>query len=113
MANDLFLFVSTRATDSNGTPSCGGADIYMLDRNASGGPKAVNLGCTVNSEGAEWSPYLLEAEGKTFLYFSSDGHGGAGGQDIFRSRKGTSGFEPPVAQTPSEHLVQRVPTEPP
>ena len=98
MSNDVFLFVSTRAADSNGTPSCGGADIYMLDAKAAGGPKAVNLGCTVNSKGAEWSPYLLEAGGKTFLYFSSDGHGGQGGQDIFRSRKGSGGFETPVAQ---------------
>ncbi len=99
MANDVFLFVSTRPADSNGTPSCGGADIYMLDRTGAGGPKAVNLGCTVNSKGAEWSPYLLEAGGKTSLYFSSDGHGGQGGQDIFVSRKGQNGFQTPVAQS--------------
>jgi WD40-like Beta Propeller Repeat len=99
MEDDVFLFVSTRATDSNGTPSCGGADIYMLDREAAGGPKAVNLGCTVNSAKSEWSPYLLKTQGGTYLYYSSDGLGGKGGQDIFKSRKGENGFEAPIAQT--------------
>jgi Tol biopolymer transport system component len=59
----------------------------------------VNLGCTVNSKGAEWSPYLLRAQGKTYLFFSSDGFGGEGGQDIFMSRKGANGFEAPIAQS--------------
>ncbi len=97
MGDDEFLFVSTRPTDSNGTPSCGGADMYRLDRSG-GVAKAVNLGCTVNSKGSEWSPYLLQADGKTWLYFSSDGFGGKGGQDIFRSRLRAGGFEAPVEQ---------------
>ncbi len=97
LKGSVFLFVSTRATDSNGTPTCGGADIYMLDRKGHEPAAAVNLGCTVNSAGAEWSPYLLKERGKTYLYFSSDGHGGEGGQDIFTSRKGKDGFETPIA----------------
>ena len=52
----------------------------------------------MNSKGAEWSPYLLKADGKTYLFFSSDGFGGEGGQDIFMSRKGANGFEAPIAQ---------------
>jgi Tol biopolymer transport system component len=47
----------------------------------------------------EWSPYLLRARGKTYLYFSSDGFAGEGGQDIFMSRKGENGFETPIAQS--------------
>ena len=99
MRNGAFLFVSTRPTGSNGTPSCGGADMYRLVRE-DGEAKAVNLGCTVNSAGAEWSPYLLQVNGKTWLYFSSDGHGGEGGQDLFMSRLGNDGFETPVALAP-------------
>jgi Tol biopolymer transport system component len=90
-----FLFVSTRPTDSDGTASCGGADIYMLEHEHHGPDRAVNLGCTINSAGAEWSPYLLEEKGKTYLFFSSDG--GSGDQDIYMSRKGKHGFETPVA----------------
>ncbi|MDH4176698.1 MAG: hypothetical protein OEV72_03890 [Thermoleophilia bacterium] len=104
MRNGAFLFVSTRPMDSNGTPSCGGADIYRLVRE-DGVAKAVNLGCTVNSAGSEWSPYLLQAHGKTWLYFSSDGLGGEGGQDLFMSRLGDDGFGTPVALAPlnTEH----------
>lgn len=97
MEGNVFLFVSTRAADSNGTQSCGGADIYMLDDNGEGPDEAVNVGCTVNSSGAEWSPHLMRAGAQTYLFFSSDGHGGAGGQDIFMSKLGKSGFEAPVA----------------
>jgi hypothetical protein len=104
MRNGAFLFVSTRPADSNGTPSCGGADMYRLIRE-NGEAKAVNLGCTVNSKGSEWSPYLLQVNGKTWLYFSSDGHGGEGGQDVFMSRLGSDGFGTPVALAPvnTEH----------
>jgi len=40
-----------------------------------------SLGAEINSSGNEISPYLFK-DGKT-LYFSSDGHGGKGGSDIF------------------------------
>ena len=91
MEGNVFFFVSTRGG------GCGGADIYMLDDNGPGPDTAVNVGCTVNSSWAEWSPYLMRAGGQTYLFFSSDGHGGAGGQDIFMSKLGKDGFETPVA----------------
>ena len=94
---NVFLFVSTREVDSNDTPRCGGADIYMIEHKGHEPDKAVNVGCTVNSGGDEWSPYLLNEHGRTYLFFSSDGHGGEGKQDIFMSRLGKDGFETPIA----------------
>ena len=42
-----------------------------------------NLGPVINTPGSDRNPYL-HADGKT-LYFSSDGHPGLGGHDVFRS----------------------------
>lgn len=44
-----------------------------------------NLGDSINTRGEEMAPYL-HPDGKT-LYFSSDGHKGLGGSDLFVSRK--------------------------
>ena len=41
-----------------------------------------NLGCGVNTEGDEKYPYLLT---DSIMYFSSDGHPGFGGLDIFKA----------------------------
>lgn len=62
----------------------GGLDIYKseLGENGDWGP-AVNLGPTVNTPYDEETPYIIE-NGKT-LYFSSQGHYGMGGFDIFHS----------------------------
>ena len=45
----------------------------------------VNLGKTINTEGSEMAPFI-HPDGKT-LYFSSDGHLGMGGKDLFYTRK--------------------------
>jgi len=57
----------------------GGADLYVshLENGKWGNP--VNLGDKVNTAGDEMFPFT--SDGK--LYFSSDGHGGFGGLDIF------------------------------
>ena len=47
--------------------------------------KPVNLGGRINTEKAEFAPFLA-ADGKT-LYFSSVGHKGHGGSDIFFSKR--------------------------
>ncbi len=60
----------------------GGKDLYICHRlGAEWGPP-INLGPIINTEGDELYPYYHES-GE--LYFSSDGHFGIGGQDIFRS----------------------------
>ena len=62
----------------------GGLDIYMsrLMPNGTWGI-AINLGPTINTEKDEESPFFMP-DGKT-LYFSSKGHGGLGGYDIFKA----------------------------
>lgn len=47
--------------------------------------KPVNLGAAINTDKSEMSPFI-HADGRT-LYFSSDGHAGMGGMDLFMSKK--------------------------
>jgi outer membrane protein OmpA-like peptidoglycan-associated protein/tetratricopeptide (TPR) repeat protein len=49
----------------------------------------VNLGAIINTPGNEMSPFI-HVDNRT-LYFSSDGHTGLGGYDIFVSRRGDNG----------------------
>ncbi len=63
----------------------GGLDIWTSVKLSNGNwSKAENLGDAVNSAGDEDSPNI-SSDGKT-LYFSSDGRGGFGGFDIFRTK---------------------------
>ena len=63
----------------------GGSDIWYATRKSDGTwNDPVNLGPTINTERNERSPFL-HTDSKT-LYFSSNGHDGLGGQDIFYSR---------------------------
>ncbi|AXO81491.1 flagellar motor protein MotB [Olleya aquimaris] len=67
------------ASDMPGTH--GKSDIYyvdILEDGAYGEP--VNLGSTINTEGRENFPYMSN---NGTLYFSSDGHQGLGGLDVF------------------------------
>lgn len=66
----------------------GGRDIWIAKRRrknkAFGKPR--NLGESINSKGDERYPTLVETrDGKTILYFTSDGRGGMGGWDMFKS----------------------------
>ncbi|MBR4918120.1 MAG: OmpA family protein [Bacteroidales bacterium] len=71
------------ASDRPGT--YGGSDIWYSQRNSDGTwRKPVNLGPTINTPENERSPFL-HTDSKT-LYFSSSGHDGMGGQDIFFSK---------------------------
>lgn len=70
LPGNALLFVSTRANN------CGGAgnnpDIYYTQWHPRKGwlePKP--LSCEVNSGAEEWSPSLVQAAGKTILFFSS------------------------------------------
>lgn len=67
-----------------------GMDIYRTQKLPDGtwGP-AENLGAPVNTDQNEKSPFL-HSDSQT-LYFSSDGHTGMGGYDIFMSRSDSSG----------------------
>ena len=67
---------------SNLNGGFGGKDIWASTRNPEGKwSKPVNLGENINSRGNEQSPFI-HPDNKT-LYFSSDGHIGMGGSDLF------------------------------
>lgn len=64
----------------------GATDIYVSNRTASGWTRAVNIGEPINTLLDEMSPSIAP-DGKS-LFFSSTGHGGAGGFDLFVARGG-------------------------
>lgn len=63
-----------------------GSDIYIsvLDENNEWG-NPINLGSTINTQYTERMPFL-HPDMKT-LYFSSDGHGGLGGLDVYKTTR--------------------------
>ena len=68
----------------------GGSDIYMVAINSDGSlgtPK--RLGDNINTEGKELFPYL---DSNGTLYFSSNGHMGIGGLDVFYAEAQGNGF---------------------
>jgi len=75
---------------SNRPQSLGGTDIFVseIGKNGDWGP-AVNIGNTINTPFNEDAPFI-SSDGKT-LYFSSQGHEGLGGYDIFYSTKDEKG----------------------
>lgn len=70
LAGNRLLFVSRKPSE------CGGVnkgDIYYTRHHpVHGWLPPANLGCAVNSEFEEFSPSVVEAEGVTMLYFSSN-----------------------------------------
>jgi len=70
----------------------GGTDIYVTYRNGSEWTTPLNLGKNINTEGNEMFPFYHESG---FLYFSSDGRGGEGGLDVFRTFKMETDFTVP------------------
>lgn len=60
----------------------GGTDLYISEKNGKDWSQPVNLGPAVNSFGNEVFPFWFN---DSTLYFSSDGHMGYGGLDLFES----------------------------
>lgn len=65
----------------------GGLDIWRISLNERGG-YPENMGPQINTPGNEMFPY---SRTDSLLYFSSDGHPGFGGLDLFRARLNTTG----------------------
>lgn len=62
----------------------GGLDIYMSKKASNGvWGEPVNLGSKVNTAGNELFPFITS---KDLLYFSSNGHDGMGGLDVYETR---------------------------
>jgi Tol biopolymer transport system component len=79
------LFFASNRPGKIGGEASSNVDIFVshkLTDSTWGGP--VNLGSKINTGKYDGSPFMAE-DGVT-LYFSSDGHGGQGGLDLFRSR---------------------------
>lgn len=67
------------ASDMPGT--IGESDLYKVNINSNGGyGPPENLGNIINTEGKETYPYVTS---ENEIYFSSDGHPGLGGLDVF------------------------------
>src|SRR5690606_10559037 len=72
----------------------GGTDIYVVRRQGDGWSEPENLGPTINTPHNEVFPFMA-ADGT--LYFSSNGHPGLGGLDIFAALPGRDGtFSVPI-----------------
>ncbi|ELR72161.1 outer membrane protein OmpA family [Fulvivirga imtechensis AK7] len=67
----------------------GGKDLYRSELTDGNWSKPVNLGEVVNTRYDEVFPYLHNEE---VLYFSSNGHPGMGGLDIFRTKLNSDDF---------------------
>lgn len=73
----------------------GGYDIYVSEKQEDGSwGQAKNLGEPINTPGNEKSPFI-HTDSQT-LYFSSDGHPGLGGYDIFYARKEEGKWKKPI-----------------
>lgn len=69
----------------------GGSDIWVSEKQEDGSwSRPMNLGGLINTRGDEMAP-IIHQDGKT-LYFSSRGHTGMGGYDLFMSKKDPSGY---------------------
>lgn len=78
-ADDNYLYF---ASDMPG--GYGGMDIYVCKKEGENWSQPQNLGPEVNSFGSEVFPYIRK---DGMLYFSSDGHSGFGGLDVFSATK--------------------------
>jgi len=73
--------------------SLGQSDIWVVDiKNSNRYGKPVNLGANINTEGRENFPFISK---KGDLYFSSDGHPGLGGLDVFGCKNVDGKFSRP------------------
>lgn len=77
---------------SNRPGGVGKRDLWVSTKRDSGWTAPKNLGHQINTKGDETTPFI-HVNGKT-LFFSSDGHYGLGGLDLFVSHKNDSWTSP-------------------
>lgn len=71
---------SVMVFSSDRLPTSGGLDLFITRLSADGWSEPINLGESINSSGHEWFPFLDKMNN---LWFSSTGHAGYGGFDIY------------------------------
>lgn len=94
---NTMYFVSDRKGEKKST------DIYVVQKRGKTWGEASALPDSINTIGRETTPFI-SADGR-FLFFSSDGHTGMGGMDIFVSEKTDRGWSKPVNLGPSINTV--------
>jgi hypothetical protein len=94
---NTMYFVSDRKGEKKST------DIYVVQKRGKTWGEAKALPDSINTIGRETTPFI-SADGR-FLFFSSDGHTGMGGMDIFVSEKTDRGWSKPVNLGPSINTV--------
>ena len=95
--NRMF-FVTDRKGDKSST------DIYMVQKDGKSWGEAAPLPMTINTTGRETTPYITP-DGK-YLFFSSDGHLGMGGLDVYVAEyKGDGNWGGPVNLGPTVNTV--------
>lgn len=84
---------------SNNPAGYGGTDIWMCHRDSANGEWSApqNLGEVINTPNNEMYPFATDNNG---IYFSSNGHPGYGGLDIFYSSKQGSSYGFPINLRP-------------
>jgi hypothetical protein len=90
LSGDMMVFSSDRRGNS------GGLDLYITHKTGGSWSSPENLGKSVNTNGNELFPFLDKDNN---LYFSSDGHKGIGGYDIYVSRFNGKYWDKPVNLT--------------
>lgn len=85
---NTMVFVSDRNGDKSST------DLFVVRKIGKKWGEAVSLPMNVNTVGRETTPYLTP-DGK-YLFFSSDGHKGMGGYDIYVSQNNGASWSTPI-----------------
>jgi hypothetical protein len=75
---------------SDNPESVGGMDLFITKKESGNWTKPENLGAIVNTKGNELFPFL---DKENNLYYSSNGHPGNGGYDIFISKFNGKGWD--------------------
>ena len=78
--NNRYLIISSESYRGRGEE-----DIYVCFYDGIKFSEPKNLGSDINTPGQEMAPFIA-SDGKT-LFFSSNGHGGLGGRDLFKSTR--------------------------
>ncbi|MDI3479086.1 MAG: hypothetical protein PWQ43_1094 [Rikenellaceae bacterium] len=83
LSNDELMIIFS----SNMPGGYGERDLWMATKTKKNQDfgEPVNLGSVINTAGNELFPTLRYVNNKVYLYFSSDGHPGMGGLDLYRS----------------------------
>ena len=81
---------------SDRVPSIGELDLFIVRKESGGWGQPENLGRAINTPGHEWFPFLDHHHN---LYFSSSGHMGFGGYDIYVCPFNGSNWDEPLNLT--------------